>query len=327
MITGLRGQDGTYLAEYLITKGYQVIGTSHTVKGTYHLPMLDTGVEIKQLDIHKVNEVKNFIDKVRPAEIYNFAARSSSAQLFDDPIATAEINGLAAVRFLEAIREVSPETRFCQAASSEIFAGTIVSPQDESTSYCPINAYGAAKTYAANIVKAYRLSHGLFASTAILYNHESPRRSMDYVTRKISHSVAKIVLGQANELILGALGSRRDWGFAGDYVRAMWLMLQQPIAEDCVVATGISHSVRDFCQIAFSHVGLDYRDFVRADPQWNRRTETVELRGNPTKIQSLGWGTSISFTELVHMMVDADLALLKSYLNKPVYGSGIFHHV
>ncbi len=316
LITGLRGQDGSYLAEYLITKGYHVVGTSHTKAGTFRLPALNTDVEIKQLDLGSVTEVKNMIDKVHPDEIYNFAARSSSAQLFDDPIATAEINGLAAVRFLEAIREISPETRFCQAASSEIFAGTLVSPQDETTYYCPINAYGSAKAYAANMVKAYRLSHGLFASTAILYNHESPRRGMDYVTRKISHTVAMIALGQANELVLGALDNRRDWGFASDYVRAMWLMLQQQDAEDCVIATGVSHSVRDFCKIAFSHVGLEYRDYVRVDPQWARRTEMVELRGNPAKIKNLGWEASVSFADLVYMMVDADLTQLNSNLNK-----------
>lgn len=311
LITGLMGQDGSYLAEYLLGKGYRVIGTSHKTSCIFRLPGLDSEVEIEQLDLSSTIEVKSLIGKVRPDEVYNLAARSSSAQLFDDPISTAEINGLAAVRFLEAIREVSPHTRFCQAASSEIFSGTDVSSQDENTPFYPINAYGAAKTYAANMVTAYRLRHGLFASTAILFNHESPRRGMDYVTRKITHTVAKIALGQSNELVLGALDSRRDWGFAGDYVRAMWLMQQQSVADDFVIATGVSHSVREFCEVAFSHVGLNYRDFVRADPQWGRRTETVELRGNPEKIKSLGWQTSISFVDMVRMMVDADLARLK----------------
>jgi GDPmannose 4,6-dehydratase len=315
LITGLRGQDGSYLAEHLLAKGYRVIGTSHAVACTFCLPELGVAVEIEQLDLSSSTGVKRVIDKVRPDEVYNLAARSSSAQLFDDPIATAEINGLAAVRFLEAIREVSPQTRFCQAASSELFAGTDISPQDENTPYRPINAYGAAKAFCANMVGAYRARDGLFATTAILFNHESPRRGMDYVTRKITNTVAKIALGKAKELTLGSLDSRRDWGFAGDYARAMWLMLQQQTAEDFVIATGETHSVREFCEIAFSHVGLNYIDFIRIDPQWVRRKETIELRGNPKKIEQLGWRQSVVFDDLVRMMVDADLDLLKSNLN------------
>lgn len=316
LITGLRGQDGSYLAEHLLAKGYRVVGTSHVAPCTFRLPELGVEVEVEKLDHSSTVSVKHVIDKVRPDEVYNLAARSSSAQLFDDPIATAEINGLAAVRFLEAIREVSPLTRFCQAASSELFAGTDISPQDETTPYRPINAYGAAKTFAANMVAAYRARYGLFATTAILFNHESPRRGMDYVTRKITHTVAKITLGLAEELTLGSLDSRRDWGFAADYARAMWLMLQQQTAEDFVIASGDTHSVREFCQIAFSYVGLNYIDFVRIDPQWARRTETTELRGNPTKIKQLGWRPSVGFEDLVRMMVDADLDRLKSNSNQ-----------
>jgi len=316
LITGLRGQDGSYLAEHLIVQGYRVIGTSHVAGCNFRLPELGIEVEVEQLDLSSTQNVKRVIDKVRPDEVYNFAARSSSAQLFDDPIATAEINGLASVRFLEAIREVSPRTRFCQAASSELFAGTDISPQDESTPYRPINAYGAAKAFSANMVAAYRLRHGMFATTAILFNHESPRRGMDYVTRKITHTVAKIAFGLAEELTLGSLDSRRDWGFAGDYARAMWLILQQQTAEDFVIASGETHSVREFCQIAFSHVGLNYIDFVRIDPQWARRAETTELRGNPTKIKQLGWRPNVGFENLVRMMVDADLDRLKSNSNQ-----------
>lgn len=318
LITGIRGQDGSYIAEHLLAEGYRVIGTSHAGASIFRLPGLGAEVVVEQLDLSSTKGVKDIIDKVRPDEVYNLAARSSSVQLFDDPIATAEINGLAAVRFLEAIREVSPHTRFCQAASSEVFAGCDVSPQDEKTPFRPLNAYGAAKTYAANVVAAYRARHELFATTAILFNHESPRRGMDYVTRKITHTVARIALGQVKDLTLGNLDSRRDWGFAGDYARAMWLMLQQPVAEDFVVATGVTHSVREFCEIAFSHVGLDYRDFVRIDPQWARRAETVELCGNPAKIkQCLGWQPSVGFADLVRMMVDADLAQLKSNIYHP----------
>lgn len=312
LVTGLKGQDGTYLAEYLVTKGYSVIGTSHTDEGIFLLPKLVEKIEIKKIDFGDTLAIKKIIEEVVPDEVYNLAARSSSSQLFDDPIATAEINGVAAVRFLEAIREVSPNIRFCQAASSEMFAGNEDSPQDENTPYRPINAYGAAKAYAANIVNAYRKRHGLFAVNAILFNHESPRRSAEYVTRKITKTVAQIALGQADKLILGNLDSTRDWGFAGDYARAMWLILQQAVPEDYVIATGESHSVRDFCEIAFSHVSLNYRDYVCVNPEWDRRAEQLELRGNSTKIQRLGWQTSIGFADLVRMMVDADLANLKS---------------
>ncbi|KAF5057860.1 GDP-mannose 4,6-dehydratase [anaerobic digester metagenome] len=309
LITGVQGQDGFYLAQYLIALGYQVVGTSRFGSRAQSLPKSD--IDIIQLDLKNTSKVKNVISSVRPNEIYNLAARSSSSQLFDDPLETAEINGLAAVRFLEAIRAVSPQIRFCQAASSEIFAGCATSPQDENTSYRPLNAYGAAKSYAANMVLSYRVRYGLFASTAILFNHESPRRGEEYVTRKISRAVAKIRLGQAKELIVGSLNSRRDWGFAGDYARAMWLMLQQTSAEDFVIATGKMHSVREFCEIAFSHVGLDYRDFVRIDPRWSRRTDEVELCGDSTKArQHLNWEPSVDFADLVRMMVDADLAQL-----------------
>lgn len=257
------------------------------------------------------------MQKFRPNELYNLAARSSSKQLFDDPVETAKINGLSPVFFLEAIRETSPYTRFCQAASSELFAGCQLTPQDESTPYYPINAYGAAKAFAANMVSAYRIRYRIFATTAILFNHESPRRGLEYVTRKISRTVAKIAKGQEKFLKLGNLDSRRDWGFAGDYTRAMWLMLQQPSAEDFVIATGITHSVREFCEVAFSHVGLDYKEFVVVDPKWARRSDSIELRGNPAKaFQRLNWHPTISFSELVCMMVDADLLQLSSSLNQ-----------
>jgi GDPmannose 4,6-dehydratase len=313
LITGVRGQDGTYLAEHLVNHGYTVIGTSHAEEGLFELPNLCTQIEIRKLDLSSEKKIKKLVAEVLPVEIYNLAARSSSSQLFDDPIATADINGLAAVRFLEAIRDISPHTRFCQAASSELYAGSDVSPQDENTAFSPNNAYGAAKAYAANMVTAYRSRHGIYATTAILFNHESPRRGMDYVTRKITHAVAKIAMGHQKVLTLGNLDSRRDWGFASDYAQAMWLMLQQSTAEDYVIATGITHSVRDFCEIAFSHVGLDYRDFVQIDSQWARRSEVIELRGNPTKARDrLNWQPSVGFADLVRMMVDADLNAIKS---------------
>jgi len=316
IITGISGQDGTYLAELLLSKGYNIVGTTHGDACGHLLLRNGVKVEVEIINLRNGSEITKLIKRFQPNEVYNLAARASSSQLFDDPVATAEINGLAAVRFLEAIREVSPLTRFCQAASSEIFAGTDISPQEESTPYRPINAYGAAKTFAANMVAVYRARHGLFATTAILFNHESPRRGMDYVTRKITYTVAKIALGQAKELTLGSLDSHRDWGFAGDYARAMWLMLQQQTAEDFVIATGETHSVREFCEIAFSHVGLNYLDFVRIDPQWARRAETIKLRGNPTKIKQIGWQPSVGFEGLVRMMVEADLDRLKFNSNQ-----------
>jgi GDPmannose 4,6-dehydratase len=312
LITGITGQDGTYLAENLLAKGYQVIGTSHTGAFDLSLPQIDAKVKVEHLDLTSSIGFKDIIQKVRPDEIYNLAARSSSAQLFDDPVASAEINGVSVVRLLEAIREVSPCIRFCQAASSEVFVGGDVTPQDENTPCRPVNAYGAAKTYAINIIAAYRMRYKLFAVSAILFNHESPRRGLEYVTRKISHAVANIDLGREKELRLVSLESRRDWGFAGDYVNAMWMMLQQPMAEDFVIATGRTHSVREFCQIAFNHVGLNYIDYVNVDPDYAGRTEVIELCGNPIKAKiKLNWSPSIGFAELVKMMVDEDISRLK----------------
>lgn len=318
LITGVRGQDGSYLAEHLISKGYRVVGTSHAGNESYFLLINGGVIEVLPLDLTSTDDIRELINLIKPEEIYNLAARSSSAQLFDKPIATAEVNGVAVVRFLEAIREFSPQTRFCQAASSEIYAGSNITPQDENTPYRPINPYGAAKTYAANIVTSYRVSHGLFAATAILFNHESPRRGMDYVTRKITNSVAKIALGLADELVLGPLDSRRDWGFAGDYARAMCMMMQEATPRDYVIATGVTHSIKEFCEIAFLHVGLDYRDYVRVDQKWGRRLENVELCGNPEKIKKyLGWEPSVTFKDLVCMMIDADLDQIKKTISNP----------
>ena len=311
LITGVRGQDGWYLARYLLAQGYHVVGTTHGNACSLSLPVNNSNIsiEVESLDLRSTSQIKEIIGKLLPDEVYNLAARSSSSQLFDDPLATAEINGLAAVRFLEAIRESSPKTRFCQAASSEMFVGGEKSPQDERTAFTPINAYGAAKAYAANMVTAYRVRHGLFATTAILYNHESPRRGLDYVTRKITHTVALIKAGRVNELRLGNLDGLRDWGYAGDYARAISLMLQQPTAEDFVIATGVMHTVGEFCDVAFSHVGLNYLDFVRVDPQWASRSEATKLCGNASKARkNLKWEPSIGFEELVQMMVDADMA-------------------
>jgi GDPmannose 4,6-dehydratase len=311
LITGIGGQDGSYLAEFLLSKGYKVVGTSHKIKKTQN-PL----IHVKQLNLESSSEIIEIVDTLKPTEIYNLAARSSSSNFFDDPVATAEINGMTTLRFLEAIKSFSPYSRFCQAASSEIFAGAIITPQDEATPHSPVNDYGASKVFASNMVSIYRDRYGLFASTAILFNHESPRRSIDYVTRKITYTVAKIAHGFSDKLIIGNLDSCRDWGFAGDYVRAMWMIMQHHNPEDFVIATGVTHSVRDICEIAFSHVGLDYRSFVHIDPNWTSRNDRAVLCGNYNKInKTLGWRPRVSFVDLIRMMVDADMLLIRSYSN------------
>ncbi|WP_343583253.1 GDP-mannose 4,6-dehydratase [Herbaspirillum sp.] len=310
LVTGIAGQDGSYLAELLCAHGYRVVGTSHARAGTVEVGRIR--IDVLQLDLANTAAVEHAVASVMPDEIYNLAARASSAQLFDEPLETAEINGLATVRFLEAMRRHAPQARFCQAASSEIFAGATVTPQDESTAIAPVNSYGAAKAYGLHMVRMYRNRYGLHASTAILFNHESPRRGEHYVTRKISRAAAMIATGRATEVELGNLDSRRDWTYAGDAVDAMWRMLQHPVGDDYVVATGKTHSVRDFCQHAFEHVGLDYSRHVKVNPAFAGRSEPVELCGNPARlVAQLGWAPSVSFPEMVRMMVDADLKLLE----------------
>ena len=331
VITGVCGQDGSYLAQLLLAKGYRVIGTSHRspVPALAPAPALARAsarlvaaglepeeadrIELLHLDLASTHDIRQLIATVQADEVYNLAARSSSAQLFDDPIATAEINGLAAVRLLEAIRLLSPHTRFCQAASSEVYAGASASPQDETTPIAPLNAYGAAKAYAMHTVASYRSYHGVHASSAILYNHESPRRGEDYVTRKITRAVAQIVAGHTAELVLGDLDSRRDWGYAADYVEALWRMQQQARPADYVIASGETHSVAEFCALALGHVGLDPRDHVRVDAALGRRSEAVELRGDARKARDqLGWSPSVAFEDLVRLMVDADCARVRA---------------
>jgi len=253
--------------------------------------------------------------KYHPAEIYNFAAYSSGAGMYEDPVAVGEVNGLAVTRILEAIREVDTNIRFCQASSREIFGEAVESPQTESTPTNPRSPYGAAKLYADYMIRIYRQRYNLFACSAILFNHESPRRGLEFVTRKITYEAAKIKLGLVNELHLGNLDAKRDWGYAGDYVRAMWLMIQQESADDYIVATGEVHSVREFCELAFSHLGMNYRDYVREDVSAYRPVEPALLVGCAAKANSkLGWRPEIGFKELVYMMVDADLRnLSESY--------------
>ncbi len=310
LITGVLGQDGYYLAELLAARGYRVVGTSHRGPGRLDLPGRPS-VEVLGLDLADGAAIRALVRQMRPAHMYNLAARASSAQLFDDAPATAEINGLAVVHLLEAVRTESAETRFCQASSSEVFGNSIESPQNEATPLRPRNAYGAAKVFAQNMVEAYRAQHGVFACSAILFNHESPRRGPHFVTRKITSAAARVKAGLAQTLTLGNIDGRRDWSFAGDLVRGMWLMLEQPEPKDYVLASGETHSVREFCELAFRRLGLDYRNHVMLDPAEQRAADTIELRGDPSKARArLGWRAAVGFEDLVFMMVDADCELL-----------------
>lgn len=313
LITGMAGQDGAYLAEQLVDQGYRVLGGVRDIaKAEASLPLrLRGAVDLVDWDVGDLQAMKNVIASRRPSEIYNFAANSSGAGMFDDPVGMADINGVAVTRILEAIRAVDLRIRFCQASSREIFGEALQSPLTESTPPNPRSPYGAAKLYADCMIRIYRQRYGMHACSAILFNHESPRRGLGFVTRKITHEAARIKLGLTQELLLGNLDTQRDWGFAGDYVHAMWLMLQQDIASDYVVATGEAHSVREFCDVAFGYLGLDYRDYVREDSASYRPSEPAPLVGSPAKAwRDLGWEPKVSFRELVHMMVDADLRAL-----------------
>jgi len=310
LITGITGQDGSYLAELMITKGYRVIGVvRNTENAKARLTAgLESVVELVTWDMQDQHHIIEILAKYRPAEIYNFAAYSSGAGMFDDPVGIGEVNGLAVTHILEAVRLVDTNIRFCQASSREIFGDALESPQTESTATNPRSPYGAAKLYADSMIRLYRQRYDLFVCSAILFNHESPRRGLEFVTRKITREAAKIKLGLVKELHLGNLDAQRDWGFAGDYVRAMWLMLQQEYAEDYVVATGKAHSVRELCELAFSRLGLDYRDYVREDASSFRPVEPALLVGSAAKAKSeLGWTPEVDFKELVYMMVDTDL--------------------
>lgn len=315
LVTGISGQDGSYLAELLLSKSYRVVGAVSDVdKAAAALPAaVRKQVELVAWDMGDQRKMVNVLARHRPTEIYNFAAYSSGEGMFDDPVGIGEVNGLAVARVLEAIREADPRIRFCQASSSEMYGEAVESPQSEETPFRPRSPYGAAKLYAHAMIRIYRQHHGLFACSAILFNHESPRRGLRFVTRKVTHEAAKIRLGRSRELRLGNLDARRDWGFSGDYVRAMWLMLQQPGADDYVVATGETHSVRELCECAFGQLGLNYLDYVREDPAAYRPVERVQLVGDAAKARrTLGWKPDIDFRGLVSMMVEADISALKN---------------
>ena len=313
IITGVTGQDGSYLADFLLRQGYRVIGMvrrSSTV--TFgRIQHIQDEIEIIQGDLHDQSSLVSLLEEYRPEEVYNLAAQSFVPTSWKQPVLTGEVTALGVTRILEAIRLFNPSTRFYQASSSEMFGKVREVPQTESTPFYPRSPYGVAKVYGHWITVNYRESYNLFTCSGILFNHESPRRGLEFVTRKITHGVARIKLGLSHELRLGNLESRRDWGFAGDYVKAMWLMLQQEIPDDYVICTGETHSVREFCEAAFRYVGLDYLDFVIQDPLFYRPAEVDLLVGNPSKARKkLSWEPQVSFEELIKMMVDSDLQLL-----------------
>jgi GDPmannose 4,6-dehydratase len=318
LITGITGQDGSYLAELLLEKDYEVIGMvrrSSTVNFE-RITHIQDRVELTSADLLDEASLIHVLREFRPDEVYNLAAQSFVQTSFNQPVLTGEITGLGVTRLLDAIRLVDPDIRFYQASSSEMFGKVQEVPQVESTPFYPRSPYGVAKLYGHWITVNYRESYGLHASSGILFNHESPRRGLEFVTRKITHAVARIKLGMDKEVRLGNLEAQRDWGFAGDYVEAMYLMLQQDEPGDYVVATNETHSVREFCQIAFGHVGLDYEDHVVVDERFFRPAEVDLLIGDPTHAEvDLQWTRRTSFRDLVTMMVDADLALLKGDLD------------
>ena len=313
VITGITGQDGSYLAEFLLDKGYEVVGvvrrTSHdSYERVEHLIDRITVVAADLLDQHSLTTV---VGDFKPDEVYNVAAQSFVPTSWQQPVLTGEFTALGVTRLLEAIRLAHPTARFYQASSSEMFGKVQQTPQDESTAYYPRSPYGVAKVYGHWITVNYRESYDLFAVSGILFNHESPRRGLEFVTRKVSDAVARIKLGLASELRMGNLDAKRDWGFAGDYVDAMWRMLQQADAEDFVVGTGIAHSVRDLVTLAFGHVDLDWEEFVKLDEKFVRPAEVDHLLANPAKARKmLEWEPTVSFEQMVRMMVDADLERL-----------------
>jgi GDPmannose 4,6-dehydratase len=315
LITGITGQDGSYLADLLLAKGYQVVGMVRRTSTINfdRIRHIQNDIELVQGDLLDQMSLVDILTEYRPDEVYNLAAQSFVPTSWKQPVLTGEFTALGVTRVLDAIRIVNPGIRFYQASSSEMFGKVQAVPQSESTPFYPRSPYGVAKVYGHWITVNYRESYNLFACSGILFNHESPRRGLEFVTHKVTRGAAMIKLGRAGELRLGNLESRRDWGYAGDYVQAMWLMLQQPNPDDYVVATGETHAVRELCELAFSHVGLNYADYVVQDQRFFRPAEVDLLVGDPSKAgRVLGWEPLVGFRELVQMMVEADLDALKS---------------
>ena len=310
LITGINGQDGSYLAEFLLKKGYRVVGLVRrsSTQNFERISHLLDDITVVQGDLHDQGSLLSLLEEHEPTEVYNLAAQSFVAVSWSQAVLTGEVTALGVTRLLEAIRFVNPKIKFYQASSSEMFGKVMEVPQRESTPFYPRSPYGVAKVYAHWITINYRESFDLFAASGILFNHESPRRGLEFVTRKITDGVARIKHGLAKEIRLGNLEARRDWGFAGDYVEAMYRMLQQPQPDNYVVGTGETHSVREFCEIAFGRVGLDYTDFVVQDERYYRPAEVDLLVADPSKARSiLQWEPAVSFKELVEMMVDSDM--------------------
>ena len=310
IVTGITGQDGSYLAELLLERGYEVVGVARRLSAPNHwrIEHLLDRIDLRPADLLDQLSLVRLVDDVRPHEIYNLAAMSFVPASWDQPILTGEYNALGVTRMLEAVRLVDTSIKVYQASSSEMFGKVRETPQNERTPFYPRSPYGVSKVFAHYITVNYRESYDMFAVSGILFNHESPRRGLEFVTRKVSDGVARIQAGLAETLPLGNLDARRDWGFAGDYVRAIWSMLQQDRADDYVIATGASHSVRDLVETAFSHAGLDWREHVRTDPALMRPAEVEHLVGDPSRAAAeLGWRPAVDFAGLIRMMVDADI--------------------
>lgn len=310
IITGITGQDGSYLAELLLTKGYQVIGMVRrsSIVTLERIQHIQDQIDIIQGDLHDQSSLMDLMEQYKPDEVYNLAAQSFVPTSWNQPVLTGEVTALGVTRMLEAIRLLSPKTRYYQASSSEMFGKVNEVPQRESTPFYPRSPYGVAKLYGHWITVNYRESYDLYAVSGILFNHESPRRGTEFVTRKVTYGAARIKLGLAKDLHLGNLEARRDWGFAGDYVDAMWRLMHNDHPEDFVVGTGVTHSVREFCEKTFSYLDMDYQDYVVQDPRYLRPAEVDLLVADATRVhQKLGWEPKVNFDGLVEMMVDADL--------------------
>jgi GDPmannose 4,6-dehydratase len=319
LVTGITGQDGSFLAELLLSKGYTIVGMSRRTStlNFERIAHFQDEITLVQGDLHDQSSLVSILEEFEPDEVYNLAAQSFVPTSWQQAVLTAEVTAVGVLRMLEAIRQTNPKSRFYQASSSEMFGKVVEVPQRESTPFYPRSPYGVAKVYGHWITVNYRESYNLFTVSGILFNHESPRRGFEFVTRKISRGVASIKLGLADKLSLGNLDAQRDWGYALDYVRAMWMMLQQETPQDFVIGSGETHSVREFCEIAFGCVGMDYRDYVIQDPKFYRPAEVDLLISDPAKAQKrLGWEPSVTFRGLVEMMVQADLQQLSRMNNE-----------
>ncbi len=326
LITGITGQDGSYLAEFLLDKGYEVYGIVRrsSLEKYDRIEHITEKIKFVEGDLTDQSSLDQAVQQIQPDEIYNMAAQSFVPVSWNQPVLTADVTGLGVLRVMEAIRKHSPKTKFLQASSSEMFGKVVEKPQTEKTPFHPRSPYGVAKVFGHHITVNYRESYGIFACSSICFNHESPRRGCEFVTRKVTQHVAKIKLGLAGKLKMGNLDAQRDWGFAGDYIRAMWLMLQQPQADDYVIATGETHSVQELLEVAFSFVGLDWRNYVEIDPKLVRPAEVDYLCGDSSKARRvLGWKPEVDFKTLIEMMVDSDLNSLKHTAGRSTAIAGV----